>query len=285
VRAFHVRGGGRLFSPTGVFLGTTEVGTAVHELVHARLAEMSREVPLWFEEGLASLLGDGAWFEGRWVVDGLACWPLRELREQSLGHAELERLLEITARDDYDARENLLVHFVGWAIVFDLCRSDPDGPWTDWLEEFEQGARLRGRTAQARYHLGRTLDDTTGHQWLARLADEDPGVRLAAAKGTWKLRSESTVDLLLEALEHETEPEVRFGLAINALLTSGETRLGRSRWRRLMSTVFPTLRQAELPQPAEQSAAQDLYRAMRYGSRRRGRSQEAIESLARFWEE
>src|SRR5688572_2659713 len=69
VRAFHVRSSANPFSADGVFLATTEVGTVVHELVHARLAEESRRVPLWFEEGLASLFGDGVLFEGTWVTD------------------------------------------------------------------------------------------------------------------------------------------------------------------------------------------------------------------------
>src|SRR5688572_16267162 len=73
VRAYHVKSGALLFQSSGVFLGTSDVGTAVHELVHARLAEMPARLPLWFEERLASLYGDGAYFEGRWVFDGLAC--------------------------------------------------------------------------------------------------------------------------------------------------------------------------------------------------------------------
>ena len=68
----------------------------MHELVHARLAQEGVELPLWFEEGVATFLGDGALVSGRWVVDGLACWPLRELQKARPRGAELRRLL---ARD------------------------------------------------------------------------------------------------------------------------------------------------------------------------------------------
>jgi hypothetical protein len=36
----------------------------VHELVHARVSEENAKLPLWFEEGLASLFGDGALYDG-----------------------------------------------------------------------------------------------------------------------------------------------------------------------------------------------------------------------------
>ena len=125
VRAFHTRGG-----RGGVFIGEADESTAIHELVHARLAEAGRDLPLWFEEGLASLYADGAVHGGRWVVDGLACWPLRELAEEPLPDAELARLVALRARDEHSVRENLLVHFVGWALAFDLRREHPDAPWT-----------------------------------------------------------------------------------------------------------------------------------------------------------
>jgi len=286
VRAFHVRGGTSLFAQSGIFLGGGEVGTAVHELVHARLAEEKHEVPLWFEEGLASLFGDGALFEGRWVVDGLAYWPMRELRNQQVEDAELTRLLQISARDSYDARENLMVHFVGWAIVFDLYREQPQADWRTWLAAFREGAAARGNLQEARRRLDHTLAWDTHREWLERLHDPNPGVRIAAAKGVWKLRSLSAVDALLDALETEQHPEVRFALAVNAMLTTGEMRLGRERWWRMREHVFPTIRENELADPEEREAGRELYDSMRrWGSDRRGRAQQAIQELSRFWEE
>ena len=204
VRAFHVKGGSMTFEPTGVFLGTCDVGTAVHELVHARLSEDGKRLPLWFEEGLASLYGDGACFGKRWRFDGLACWPLRELREQTLSDGELGKLLALNASDDYDARQNLLVHFVGWAIVFDLAREAPDATWKQWLANFEADA-AKGDIAAARVRMGRTLAPATDTAWFERLKAEDPAVRFAATKGLWKLRSALAVDRMLDALERETD--------------------------------------------------------------------------------
>jgi len=105
-----------------VYAGVAEPGTAVHELVHARLAEEDPDLPLWFEEGLACLMGDGFLDQEHWIVDGLACWPMRELREQKLGDGDLARLLALKAEDSLSARDNVLIHFVGWAVVFDLYR-------------------------------------------------------------------------------------------------------------------------------------------------------------------
>ena len=286
VSAFHVRGGWQLFASTGVFLGTADVGTAVHELVHARLAEFEERVPLWFEEGLATLLGDGAWYNGAWAVDGLTCWPLRELREQDLKDGELRRLLAITASDEYDARENLLVHFVGWAIVFDLRRELPHGSWLDWLRAFEEGARIRGSLREARRRLDRTLSWQTHVQWLNRLDDPDPAVRFASANGIWNLNSRSAVDRLLDRLEHEQEPEVRFALALNCVLASAEMRLGRQRWWRMRRLVFPVLENPGLTDPDEQAAAATLNATLRtWNAANKGSLQASIATLSRFWEE
>lgn len=286
VRAFHVRGGSHLFASTGVFLGIADVGTAVHELVHARLSELDADVPLWFEEGLASLYGDGALVDGRWTVDGLACWPMRELRELDISDAELKGLLEIGAGDDYDARENLLVHFVGWAIVFDLARTDEDGPWDAWMASFRAGAKKRGELAEARRRLERTLSLSTHLTWLERLDDEDAAVRIAAAKGIWKLHSRSAVDALLDRLEVEEDPNVRFALALNCMLTTGEMRLGRDRWWRLRRLAFPVLREPDLSDSGEQEAGEELYAALRRWNNKRGADvQQAIEALSHYWEE
>jgi hypothetical protein len=286
VRAFHVRGGPVLFAASGVFLGAADTGTAVHELVHARLADAREHPPLWFEEGLASFLGDGAHVGGRWHVDGLACWPLRELRDQRLDDRQLARLLDLTADDDYDARENLLVHFVGWAIVFDLARELPDAGWEVWLAHFGHGVERRGRNAEARARIERTLAEGTELAWLERLDADDPALRIAAAKGTWKLRDPHVIDLLLDRLEQEEEDEVRAALALNALLSTSGTRLGRARWNRFSSLVFPALRAVELDDARETHALRELQRAMRWwDSRRAASTQAALDVLARFWEE
>lgn len=283
VRAYHVRPGGNPFRADGVFLGTTEVGTIAHELVHARLAEAARDVPLWFEEGLASLWGDGVMFEGRWIVDGLACWPLRELREEELSHAELESILRLRASDAPDSRANLLVHFVGWAIVFDLARENPDAHWREWLATFERGAQADGRSAHARARLQRALGEDVEAEWLERLTAPDPALRLAAARGLWKLRSRAAVDRLLAALPDETHPEVRYAMAINAFLAAPEMRLGRSRWMRIRDLALPVLREPGLPDEHEAEAAETFYRTL-YGRRRRS-SGESLAVLNRYWEE
>jgi hypothetical protein len=284
VRAFHVRGGPNPFAADGIFLGTTEVGTVVHELVHARLAEEPGRVPLWFEEGLGSLLGDGCLYDERWVVDGLACWPLRELRQQDLDDADLERLLALRASDHPDPRDNLLVHFVGWAIVFDLREELPAADWREWLSAFERGVAAEGLVAHARRRMDRTLRPDLELEWLSRLTAPDPAVRLAAAKGTWKLRSRAAIDLLLDALGREEQPEVRYALALNVFLAAPETRLGRSRWNRIRREALPVLRAAELGDPADVVAARAFFRSV-FGGGRRGRSSDQLELLTRYWDE
>lgn len=283
VRAYHVRPGANPFRSGGVFLGTTEVGTITHELVHARLAEFKTPVPLWFEEGLASLWGDGVLFDGRWTVDGLACWPLRELRDEDLDDVELASLLRLRASDATDGRANLLVHFVGWAIVFDLARRDPSGDWRTWLASFERGVRSEGLLVHARRRLERTLDRDVERAWLERLRDPDPALRLAVARGLWKLRSPSAVDRLLEALPDEPHPEVRYAFAMNAFLAASEMRVGRSRWMRIREHALPVLRSPELPDRLEAEAAEDFLRTL-YGRRRRN-APDSLAALSRYWEE
>lgn len=285
VRAYHVRGGLFSFEPSGVFLGTSDAGTAVHELVHARIADLGLRLPLWFEEGLASFWGDGVLHDGRWHGDGLACWPLRELRDLKASDAEIERWMRLSASDEYDSRDNLVAHFLGWAIVFDLARENPQDSWLAWYERFEREARERGLVAAARERLQRTLSPETERRWLDRLGLEAAGDRMAVAKGLWKLRSPEVVDRLLDALEREQDPEAKVALALNVLLASGETRLGRTRWGRIGNVAFPALREGKLRDEREQAALVALYDAMRRWDSRGRRSRDSLEDLTRLWEE
>jgi len=285
VRAYHVRSGVFSLEPSGVFLGTSDAGTAVHELVHARIADLGLRLPLWFEEGLASYWGDGVLHDGRWFGDGLACWPLRELRDLKCSDAEIERWMKLEASDDYDSRDNLVAHFLGWAIVFDLAREHPEDDWRAWYERFGREAREQGLVKAARVRLARTLERETERVWLDRLGLEEPGARMALAKGLWKLRSPEVVDRMLDALEREQDPEVRVTLALNVLLASGETRLGRTRWGRVGNVAFPALREGKLTDPREQEALVALYDAMRRWDSRGRRSRDALDGLSRLWEE
>lgn len=284
IQAYHARGGG--LGSSGVFIGVPDPGTAAHELVHARFAELRHRLPLWFEEGIACLLGDGALREGRWVVDGLSCWPLRELREMQLTDEDLARLLTLTASDETSVRDNVLVHFVGWAIVFDLYRETGILDWRGWLDELrgDPAGAPEPDLAELRRRLERTLAPETEYSWLQRLSSPDPGVRLAAAKGTWKLRQTGVLDRLLSALEREPDPEVRVALAINALASAGELSLSWRRAQRLEQLVRAAFRSCELPDEKEQRALEDLRRAYR-GDGREDTAHRALERLARFWEE
>jgi len=277
IQAYHARGIAGPLSPTGVFIGQPDVGTAVHELVHARLAEDKVRLPLWFEEGLASLVGDGIAIDAVWVVDGLACWPLRELREEALDELELARLLRIRASDRTSVKDNVMVHFVGWAVVFDLYRETGRIDWELWRARFDFDDQL----ADAHRRMLRTLAPHTPLEWLERLDDPDRRVRLAAAKGTWKLRSRAVLERLLDALEIETDPEVRVGLAVNALAAAGEVRISGQRWWR---AVFEALANAELQDPEEARAIADLYQAYRW-QQDKDEARDALSRLTRFWEE
>lgn len=279
VRAWHVHSSGPFGSPSGIYLGAPDAGTAAHELVHARLAEVSRDLPLWLEEGLASIFGDGILMHGTWTVDGLACWPLRELGDQRIPDAELERLCSLRAGEDEDARENVLAHFVGWAIVFDLMRESGSVDWRGWIARYAHGIS----TGEARERLERSLAPATIDCWLGRLADERPEVRCAAAKGLWKLRSERVLERLLDALEEERDPEARVVLSINALAAAGEMPLRPELTGRVWRTVWPRLRRAELEDGAENRALGELMRSFRYGTR--GTSQGPLEALRRVWAE
>jgi hypothetical protein len=281
VQAFHASSPGGLFGKSGVFVGVADTGTVLHELVHAHFEQHRQDVPLWFEEGVATLLGDGILHAGRWTVDGLACWPWRELSTTQFTDAELLRLLSIRAEHDHSVQENVLVHFVGWAIVFDLARERGSLDWRGWLELFREAP---DPLAEARRRLARTLAEDTPLEWLARLNDPDPALRLAAAKGTWKLRSRTVALRLVDALRREQDPEVRVGLAVNALATAGEMRLGWRLERQLWPHVLTALRDSQLQDPLEQAAARALHAAYARFDGSRG-TREPLAALSRFWQE
>jgi hypothetical protein len=278
VRAFHARDNGFFSSPSGIFLSAPEAGTVAHELVHARFAEEELDLPLWLEEGMACFIGDGFLAGDRWVVDGLSCWPLYELAKQPISDKELAGLLRLHAKDDVDARENVLAHFVGWAIVFDLYRESGRFDADAWRARYSHEIGL----AEARERLNRTLDPATAIHWLERLDDPRPEVRLAAAKGVWKLRSPDVVSRLLDALRKEQDPTVKVGLSINVLAAAGEMRLPRGMNRRMWSLTWPALRSAKLDDPAEQAATVELVRSFWSGGQS---SQAPLQALKRFWAE
>jgi len=280
VSAFHARGRTSWFAPTGIFLGEADTGSAVHELVHARLAELEHEPPLWFEEGLASLLGDGALHEGRWIVDGFSYWHWRELAAQRIDRDELARLLALRSDREHSVRDNVLLHFVGWAIVYDAQRADPTGDWHAWLARYTGPDGL----AQAQDALARTLADETPLAALARLDEPEIGTRLAAARGSWKLGRPDVFDRLHRALVAEREPQVRVALAVNLIAGAGDSSIGEQRWWRARRDVVRALRESELADPVEREAVQRLVRVYRGRSGPRDAGI-ALAALRRFWEE
>ena len=122
------------------------------------------------------------------------------------------------------------------------------------------------------------------HEWLDRVEDEDPAVRLAAARGAWKVGDVDVISLLLDQLEREEDDEVKVCLAVNALAALGRVEPTREIERRLWPTVLRALRRVELTQPEEQDAARELYRSYRRWGGWRSR-QGAFDRLDRFWRE
>ncbi len=279
VRAWHLHSNGLFGDPSGIYVSSPEAGTAAHELVHARLAELSGELPLWLEEGIASLMGDGFLEHGVWTVDGLACWPLRELALQRLSDEELARLCALRAEEASDSRENVLAHFVGWAISFDLLRESGRIDWHAWIARYAKGIPV----GEARERMQRTLQRETLDAWLERLGDPRPEVRMATAKGLWKLRSERVLARLLDALDKEQDPEAQVALSINALAAAGEMPLPPDLLGRVWRTVWPRLRRAHLEDPTEDDALHELMRSVRFGSNRA--AQAPLDLLRRFWAE
>lgn len=279
VRAWHLHSSGLFGDPSGIYVAVPEAGTAAHELVHARLAELGMDLPLWLEEGIASFVGDGFLEHDTWTVDGLACWPLRELQEQRLSDEELARLCALRAEEASDSRENVLAHFVGWALVFDLAHESGALAWRDWIARYAHGIS----TSEARARLARTLLAETLDAWLARLGDPSPAVRMASAKGLWKLRSERVLRLLLDALEKEQDAQAQVALSINVLATAGEMPLSPDLLGRVWRTVWPRLRRAHLEDKAEDDALRELMRSVRFGSNRA--AQGPLDVLRRLWAE
>ena len=264
---------------TGVFVRDADAGTLVHELVHARLAELDPDLPLWFEEGVACLLADGLVVEGRWVRDGFSAWPWVELRENRPPALELERILERGSDEPMGVRENVLAHLVGWALVFDLWRETRSDDWRTWLEAFDWERPL----VDAQRRLDRILSPTVPAGWLrARLASPSQPVRLAALRGAWKLAAPETGSVLLAALEMEQDPEVQASLAVN-LRASGTALAPEPRaLQEAHSAAREALERVQLPQPDEAGAARALCRSLRGGP---GDPDAALEGLRRFWDE
>lgn len=281
VRAFHTSSASGLFGTSGVFVGTPDCGTVVHELVHARFAEEEARIPLWFEEGFATLLGDGILQRGEWIVDGLAAWPWRELRDGAIDEKEFRRLLKIRPDAEHSVRENVLLHFVGWAVVFDLYREVGVLDWRALLERFRSAP---DPVDEARQRMARTLDPRTPFDWLDSRRDAAPGPRLAAFKGIWKLHAPEIAERMLGELDLERDPEVRAALAVNVIATAGHVMLPTGLQTRMWHSILPTLRDAELPVPSERAALRALYRAYHYGGGKSA-AQSALEELARFWDE
>lgn len=280
VQAFYAKRSGFFGEQSGVFLGEPDIGTAVHELVHARLAERALDMPLWLEEGLAMVLGDGAMFDGEWQVDGLACWPWRELSEESLNDSQLELLLTLEPGVAHDMRTNVLVHFLGWSIVFDLYRESGGLDWERWNERYSDGISV----VEARRRMNRTLSENCPREWLERLKDPNPAVRLASAKGLWKLRSRDVATQLMNALRKEEHPEVAASLMVNMLATAGDVYIGRrNRWR-MRSMVRRVLRDPQVDDIKERQALRTLYEEYFY-EQAPERSRQAVKDLARFLEE
>jgi hypothetical protein len=291
VRAFHSRGDGSPFSRGGIFLGEPDVSAAAHELVHARLAEIGLAPPLWFEEGLANYYSDGALRDGVWQVDGFAFWPWKELRAQRLSDAELQSLLALGEGAEHSLRENLLVHFLGWALVFDLARAAPDGAWTDWYASGTAAygpdaleANPTAALAAARNALERTLDPRTPLNWLDRLEAPEPAVRLAAVRGAWKLPTAEVGEKLLAAIGREQDPEVRVALVLNLLIGPGQARFGWQNWWRVRKEAVPHLKDPGFADPEEAAAALKLHAAWR-GRGGGAEAQTALRVLRRLWEE
>ena len=281
VPAFHAQGGGGIFEPSGIFIGKLAAGIAVHELVHARVAELNLDLPLWFEEGISTILGDGIERDGRWVMDGFSFWPWLELRADPPTDQELRKLLAISAKEGHSFRDNVLVHFIGWAILFDCLREYDGFEWRLWLDDY---LRSEDRFSWAQTRLARTLEESTMLDWMLRVEEESPATRLATARGCWKLGDERVVKILLDQLEVEEDDEVKVCLVVNAMASMERGGVSSHTERRLWSRGLGALRNVELPIEAEDEAVRELFRSYVRWGRRRSR-QRSFDRLKRYWTE
>ena len=113
-------------------------------------------------------------------------------------------------------------------------------------------------------------------------AGEMTAERLAAVRGTWRLRSRSVALWLLGALRRERDPEVRVALAVNVLATAGRAQFSWPVEGDIWLAVRPVLRDTRLPDPAEEDALRRLQHAYEQGE---GRPQDALSGLSRFWDD
>lgn len=77
---------------------STGTGTLVHELTHALIAYDFPDVPLWFNEGLASLHEQCS--IGPDGITGLANWRLKEL-QKAIREKQLRPLADLVTKDDF----------------------------------------------------------------------------------------------------------------------------------------------------------------------------------------
>ena len=269
-------------SPARVYFHGADTSAAIHELVRVRLAELDSELPLWFQEGLAVYFADGVEVDGAWHLDGLACTPWTELRDIEISDSALARLLHLKATDECSAGDKRLARFLGWALVFDSARREPNRSWSEWRDTLTRAATS---VSAARTRLTRTLDPDTVRAWMRRLNGPDPAVRLSTAKGTWRLASAGVIDLLLDALRDERDPQARVTFALNALLAANETTPGWFRWQRLRDEALPALQSATLPDANEHRALRAWCTSFADPTFRPTPDERALAPLARLWRE
>lgn len=278
VRGYHLSRRGPT-GGSGIFLHDPRPGTLIHEMVHARLAEESEDLPLWFEEGIACLLSDGLLFGGHWVRDGFSSWPWAELRQHRPSGIELAEILELKPQSTSSVQDNLLAHFVGWALVFDLWRETQSDDWRRWQTAFNWDHPLQ----DAERRLNRVLGPGTPARWLrARLASPITSVRLAALRGTWKLESSDVMAVLLGALELERDSEVRVALAVNILASVEAGTPPLATRLKIHEAARKALVRSSLPDPLEALAVQELVLAL--DDERRDATL-VLKRLRRFWDE
>ncbi|MFT4709058.1 MAG: hypothetical protein ACI8Q9_000175, partial [Planctomycetota bacterium] len=198
---------------------------------------------------------------------------------QQITDAELLDLLAIRVSDSHSVEDNLMVHFVGWALVFDLYREDPTGSWRNWL------ARMEANPEDARMRLNRSIDEDGVRQWLkTRFDDENPAVRQAAARGVWRIGDALSLQLLSSALRKEQDMAVVATLTINILAAAGEGRFaGMGRWNGLRLPLMK-LREEPFEDATERWASRRLLAGYQ-GYAGSEAIREAFEILSSYWQE